>query len=43
MYNNIQHSAPDQKHPKQMSERNVKQIKTIPYSQYAPKENYRNL
>jgi hypothetical protein len=26
-----------------MSERNVKQIKTIPYSQYGPKENYRNL
>jgi hypothetical protein len=26
-----------------MSERNVKQIKIIPYSQYAPKENYRNL
>jgi len=25
-----------------MSERNGKQIKTIPYSQYAPKENYRN-
>jgi hypothetical protein len=42
MYNDIQHSAPDQKHPKQMSERNVK-IKTIPYSQYAAKENYRNL
>jgi hypothetical protein len=26
-----------------MSERNVKQIKTIPYSEYAPKENYRNV
>jgi hypothetical protein len=42
IYNDIQHSAPDPKHPKQMSERSIKHIKTVYYPQYASKENNRN-